>query len=171
MQEILFASDGKTASGVQLEDGTQITATTVLSNATPKVTFEHLIPESRLDVAFLRNVRNIDYTSPVTKLNVAVNQLPNFTADPNTRGAEPMPHHRCTIHLNCENSGLLEDAFQDAAMRTGYSKKPMIEMVIPSSLDDSLAPKGHHVCLFFTQYTPYQLNWNEERRTAGFLIY
>ena len=42
-----------------------------------------------------------------------------------------------------------------------YSKKPMIEMTIPSSLDDSLAPKGHHVCLFFTQYTPYDLNWND----------
>ena len=40
----------------------------------------------------------------------------------------------------------------------------MIEMTIPSSLDDSLAPKGHHVCLFFTQYTPYDLQWNEVRR-------
>ena len=60
----------------------------------PQVTFEKLIPEARLEPGFLRAVRNIDYTSPVTKINVAVNKLPNFTADPNTRGEEPMPHHR-----------------------------------------------------------------------------
>ena len=58
------------------------------------MTFEKLIPESRLEPSFLRAVRNIDYTSPVTKINVAVDRLPNFTADPNTRGEEPMPHHR-----------------------------------------------------------------------------
>ncbi len=127
------------------------------------MTFERLIPEQKLDAAFLRDVRNIDYTSPVTKINVAVNALPNFKADPNTSGEEPMPHHRCTIHLNCENSALLEEAYRDAAQGQRFSRRPMIEMVIPSSLDDSLAPKGHHVCLFFTQYTPYGLNWNEVR--------
>ena len=58
------------------------------------MTFEKLIPKARLDPSFLRAVRNIDYTSPVTKINVAVDRLPNFTADPNTRGDEAMPHHR-----------------------------------------------------------------------------
>ena len=62
--------------------------------AVPQVTFEKLISESRLEPSFLRSVRNIDYTSPVTKINVAVNKLPNFKADPNMRGEEPMPHHR-----------------------------------------------------------------------------
>lgn len=164
VKEITFTPCGQHASGVVLEDGTNISAATVLSNATPKVTFEKLIPEARLEPGFLRAVRNIDYTSPVTKINVAVNKLPNFTADPNTRGEEPMPHHRCTIHLNCENSQMLEDAFQDAQKGGIYSKKPLIEMTMPSSLDDSLAPKGHHVCLFFTQYTPYDLDWNDDLR-------
>ena len=79
-----------------------------------------------------------------------------------------MPHHKCTIHLNCENSQLLEEAYIDATagQQQQYSKKPMIEMTIPSSLDPTLAPPGHHVCLFFTQYTPYSLNggWTKEAK-------
>ena len=60
---------------------------------------------------------------------------------------------------------LLEAAFRDASESGSYSKRPMIEMTIPSSLDPTLAPPGHHVCLFFTQYTPYSLSggrkWDE----------
>ena len=57
-----------------------------------------------------------DYKSPVTKINVAVNRLPNFLANPNNEkdAKEIQPHHRCTIHLNCENSKLLDEAFKDA---------------------------------------------------------
>jgi len=59
----------------------------------------------------------------------------------------------------------LETAFRDASESGYFSKRPMIEMTIPSSLDPTLAPAGHHVCLFFTQYTPYSLSngrkWDE----------
>ena len=115
-----------------------------------------------------------DYMSPVTKINVAVDRLPNFIANPNTKeGTENavMPHHKCTIHLNCEDSQLLENAYIDATKDTKksgqqYSKQPMIEMTIPSSLDPTIAPPGHHVCLFFTQYTPYNLEggWTEDAK-------
>ena len=115
-----------------------------------------------------------DYKSPVTKINVAVNRLPNFLANPNNEkdAKEIQPHHRCTIHLNCENSKLLDEAFKDATKDLDnpgeYSKMPMIEMTMPSSLDPTIAPPGHHVCLFFTQYTPYNLKggWTESAKES-----
>ena len=78
------------------------------------MTFEKLISESRLEPSFLRSVRNIDYTSPVTKINVAVNKLPNFKADPNTKGEEPMPHHRLVSELfhNFDKVALFPKSYQ-----------------------------------------------------------
>lgn len=154
------------ARGVVLEDGTEIKAKAVLSNATPKVTFLDLLPQGSLPQDIELDVRSISYESPVTKINVAVKELPNFLADPNKQKGEVMPHHRATIHLNCEHSDLIHDAYLDAQQGT-FSKSPMIEMVIPSSLDPTLAPPGSHVCLLFTQYTPYDLRegqWDDATR-------
>lgn len=154
------------ARGVVLEDGTEIKAKAVLSNATPKVTFLDLLPQGSLPQDIELDVRSISYESPVTKINVAVKELPNFLADPNRQKGEVMPHHRATIHLNCEHSDLIHDAYLDAQRGT-FSKSPMIEMVIPSSLDPTLAPPGSHVCLLFTQYTPYDLRegqWDDATR-------
>lgn len=164
VKEILIENDA--VKGVLLEDGKEISAKAVISNATPKVTFLDLIQENKLPEDLVESVRAFDFTSPVTKINVALSRLPDFTADPNVSQNEPMPHHQCTIHLNCENTRLIHDAFLDAQSGT-YSKKPMIEMVIPSSKDPTLAPRGAHVCLMFTQYTPYYLHgqdWTDQDR-------
>ena len=75
-----------------------VTLLQVLSNCTPKITFENLLEPSALPAKFRDAVSKIDYTSPVTKINVAVNKLPNFVADPSV-GSGVMPHHRCTIHM------------------------------------------------------------------------
>ena len=95
----------------------------VLSCATPKVTFLDLLEERELDTDLRQKVESIDYTSPVTKINLALSKLPDFSADPNTRGAEPMPHHQTTIHFNCEDMELLDEAYQDAAVRGNVSEK------------------------------------------------
>ena len=130
-------------------------------------TFFRLMKKS-VDVpdSFRRSLAGIDYTSPVCKINVAVNKLPNFLANPNTSPDSVMPHHRCTIHINCEKTEMIEEAHQDAKQGR-YSRTPMIEMTIPSSLDPTLAPPGHHVCLLFTQYAPYHLEggqWDDETK-------
>ena len=109
---------------------------------------------------YRRSLAGIDYTSPVCKINVAINKLPNFLANPNTEDDLVMPHHNCTIHLNCEKTEMIDEAYQDAKIGQ-YSRTPMIEMVIPSSMDKTLAPPGHHVCLLFTQYAPYNLATGE----------
>ncbi|GLH05938.1 Pyridine nucleotide-disulfide oxidoreductase domain-containing protein 2 [Gryllus bimaculatus] len=166
VQQIKVDSRGF-ASGVILEDGIEINADIVLSNATPKVTFLDLISPEALPEDFLCDVRSIDYTSPVTKINVAVNKLPNFIADPCTEPGHPLPLHQCTIHLNCENSNAIFETYQ-YALEGKLCQRPLIEMVIPSSVDPTLAPPGCHVCLLFTQYTPYTLSngktWDEETK-------
>lgn len=166
VSDITTAPSGE-ANGIILENGTEVHGKLILSNATPEVTFNRLMKAST-DVPedFRRSLSAIDYTSPVCKINVAVNRIPNFVADPNTSESSIMPHHRCTIHLNCEDSSMIQDAYKDAT-NGNFSKRPMIEMTIPSSLDATLAPEGHHVCLIFTQYAPYKLrdrDWDEEAK-------
>ncbi|XP_053407080.1 pyridine nucleotide-disulfide oxidoreductase domain-containing protein 2-like isoform X2 [Mercenaria mercenaria] len=157
------------AVGIVLDDGTEIRSKVILSNATPKVTFLDLLPKDTLPSDVKDEVKLFNYDSPVTKINVAVNKIPNFLADPNTTEDSVMPHHRCTIHINCEDTNYINEAYLEAK-RGKYSKRPMIEMTIPSSLDPTLAPPGHHVVLLFTQYTPYNLadgqTWDEKNKNA-----
>lgn len=156
VSKIVTDGDGA-ASGVVLEDGRELRCKIVLSSATPEVTFNKLMTRDQVPEDFRRALGNIDYTSPVCKINVAVNQLPNFLADPNIEQNTPMPHHRATVHMNCEDTEMIVDAYKDA-LQGNFSRKPMIEMTIPSSLDPTISPPGQHVCLFFTQYAPYSLS-------------
>ncbi|XP_064103849.1 pyridine nucleotide-disulfide oxidoreductase domain-containing protein 2-like isoform X1 [Macrobrachium nipponense] len=140
--------------GVETDDGNIIYAKTILSNATAHVTFLELLPSGSLPRDFEASIKALDYTSPVCKINVALKSLPNFRANPNVGPNSVMPHHRCTIHLNCEDIELLEGAYFQA-LKGKIPDNPMIEMTIPSSCDPTLAPPGCHVALFFTQYVPY----------------
>ncbi|KAL2083113.1 hypothetical protein ACEWY4_020886 [Coilia grayii] len=158
VEQVLVGSDGR-AQGVVLQDGSEIRSRVVLSNATAHVTFKHLTPQESLPPDFLKAVDQIDYTSPVTKINVAVDRLPNFLAAPNVSEGVPGPHHQCSIHLNCESVDVLEQAYHDC-LQGRPSTRPMLEMTIPSVLDSSLAPPGCHVVSFFTQFTPYSLGGN-----------
>ncbi|XP_067948100.1 pyridine nucleotide-disulfide oxidoreductase domain-containing protein 2-like [Watersipora subatra] len=150
-------SQGGKVKGVILEDGQEISADVILSNATPEVTFLKLMDKNDLPSDFYADVKSIDYTSPVTKINVAVNKLPSFLAAPNEADNSPLPHHQCTIHLNCESTDLLHQAFL-ADQNGTWSSRPVIEMTIPSSKDPTLAPQGHHIVQLFTMYTPYSLS-------------
>ncbi|XP_055894258.1 pyridine nucleotide-disulfide oxidoreductase domain-containing protein 2-like [Biomphalaria glabrata] len=154
------------AQGVVLEDGTEIRSKAVLSNATAKITFLNLLPQGSLPESLYKEISSVDYTSPVTKINVAVSEIPNFIADPNLSKNQVMPHHRSTIHINCEDSKLIHEAYLHAQLGK-VSEKPMMEMVIPSSLDPTLCPAGQHVVLLFTQFTPYHLSdgeWTDDKR-------
>lgn len=159
-------STGK-ARAVVLNDGTEICSNVILSNATAKVTFTDLLDtfSANLPQDFLQSVSHIDYSSPAAKINVAVNKLPNFLANPNERGDNPLPQHRGTVHLNCERMSLIHEAYMDA-MQGKCSRRPVIEMTIPSSVDPTLAPPGCHVVQLFVQYVPYTLaggqRWTEQ---------
>ncbi|XP_067858148.1 pyridine nucleotide-disulfide oxidoreductase domain-containing protein 2 [Heptranchias perlo] len=160
VNSILVDSNG-TTQGVALQDGTEIRSKVVLSNATAHVTFLELTPKDSLPKAFVKEVLAIDYTSPVTKINVAVDHLPNFLAVPNDDGIPPSHCIAGTIHLNCEDMAYIEVAYDDACKGIP-STRPLIELCIPSILDPTIAPLGCHVISIFTQYTPYYLQGGKE---------
>ena len=144
-------------------DGELITAGRVASNIDAHQTFRRLVSGSALSETFVRAVDRIDYSSASAKINLAVDQLPDFRCCPGH--TEVGPQHRGTIHIGtgCE---YLETAYDDA--RQGrISTRPIVEMTLPTSVDSTLAPPGHHVLSLFVQYAPYQLAdgpWDDAAR-------
>jgi phytoene dehydrogenase-like protein len=138
--------------GVALADGTEILAPKVASGVDANVTFLKLMGAGDLPADFVQAVRHIDYASASCKINIALSELPDFTALP---GTAPGPQHRGTIHIS-PTMEYIERAYDDA--KYGYpSKQPIVEATIPSVLDDTLAPPGKYVMSMFTQYFPYKL--------------
>uniref|UniRef100_UPI00398EC629 pyridine nucleotide-disulfide oxidoreductase domain-containing protein 2 n=1 Tax=Pristiophorus japonicus TaxID=55135 RepID=UPI00398EC629 len=160
VNSILVDSNGA-AQGVVLQDGTEIRSKVVLSNATPHVTFLKLTPKDALPSDFIEEVSAIDYTSATTKINVAVDRLPNFLAVPSDDGIPPSQRIAGTIHLNCEDMANINEAYEDAYQGVP-STRPLIELCIPSILDPTIAPPACHVISIFTQYTPYHLRGGKE---------
>jgi phytoene dehydrogenase-like protein len=155
VKEILV--DGGAVKGVALEGGEIVESELVLSSATPKVTFQDLLPQGTLPDSFQELIDSVDYSSAVTKINVALKGLPQFIASPDgypTGSLEPGPHHQCTIHMNSESLNVLHEGYVDL-QHGRWSKRPLIELCMASSLDPTLAPPGCHVASIFTQYSPY----------------
>jgi phytoene dehydrogenase-like protein len=147
----IVVKDGA-ARGVVLQDGTEIQATRIASGADANVTFLKLMSSDDLPADFVEAVRHLDYSSASCKINVALSELPDFTAVP---GTAPGPQHRGTIHIS-PTMEYIERAYDDAKYGRP-SQHPIIEATIPSVLDDTLAPAGRYVMSMFTQYFPYKL--------------
>jgi phytoene dehydrogenase-like protein len=139
-------------SGVALANGDEFHANVVVSCLDASVTFLRLVETKALPADFVESVKHLDYSSASCKINLALSEIPNFTCLP---GNNVGPQHHGTIHIS-PNRDYIEKAFDCA--KYGYiSENPVIEATIPSSLDDTVAPKGKHVMSMFTQYFPYQL--------------
>jgi phytoene dehydrogenase-like protein len=154
----ILIKDG-TAQGVALADGTELRARVVASNADANVTFNRLMDNRLLPPAFADAVNRISYDSASLKINVALSELPDFTAYP---GSQPGPQHRGTIHL-CPDQDYIERAYDDAKFGRP-SERPVLECTLPSAVDDTVAPPGKHLMSMFVQYAPYKLaqgNWDE----------
>ncbi|XP_021273703.1 pyridine nucleotide-disulfide oxidoreductase domain-containing protein 2-like isoform X6 [Herrania umbratica] len=150
----LMIGDSGTVKGVLLADGTRVHSSVVLSNATPYKTFLGLVPQDVLPDDFLRAIKYSDYNSGTTKINVAVDKLPQFHCC-RSNNPEGGPQHTATIHIGSESMEEIGSACQDA-WNGLPSKRPVMEMTIPSSLDKTISPPGKHVVSLFTQYTPYK---------------
>ncbi|XP_040999626.1 pyridine nucleotide-disulfide oxidoreductase domain-containing protein 2-like isoform X1 [Juglans microcarpa x Juglans regia] len=140
--------------GVLMVDGERLHSSIVLSNATPYKTFMELVPQIFLPDEFVRAIKYSDYSSGTTKINVAVDKLPQFQSC-NLNHPEVGPHHTATIHIGSESMEEIGLACQDA-WNGLPSRRPVMEMTIPSSLDKTISPPGKHVVSLFTQYTPYK---------------
>jgi phytoene dehydrogenase-like protein len=143
---------GGRAYGVAMQDGVEYHGRKVVSGVDANVTFLKLMDPAELPAEFADSVRHLDYASGSCKINLALSEVPDFAC---LRGNTPGPQHRGTIHL-CPTREYIERAFDQA--KYGYiSDNPIIEATIPSSLDDTVAPRGRHVMSMFTQYFPYRL--------------
>jgi phytoene dehydrogenase-like protein len=140
--------------GVALADGTAFHARKVASNADAHVTFLDLLEEGELPAEFVAAVRNLDYSSASLKINVALSELPDFTAVRGS-GLPPNDHLRGTIHV-APTLDYMERAYDDAKYGRP-SADPILECTIPSVVDTTVAPPGRHVMSLFVQYAPYQL--------------
>ncbi|KAL3849700.1 hypothetical protein ACJIZ3_011582 [Penstemon smallii] len=151
VSELMIDESGKVC-GVVLADGKQMHSSVVLSNATPYKTFMEFVPRDVLPDDFLRAVKNSDYSSATTKINLAVDQLPQFHC---CSSPDAGPQHMGTIHIGSERMEEIDSACQDS--KNGLpSRRPIIEMTIPSVLDKTISPPGKHVINLFIQYTPYK---------------
>ncbi|OIT32006.1 prolycopene isomerase, chloroplastic [Nicotiana attenuata] len=140
--------------GVMLADGTILHSSFVLSNATPFKTFMDLVPDDVLPHDFHNAIKCSDYRSATTKINLAVDRLPQFQCC-NISHPDAGPQHSGTIHIGPESMEEMHIAAQDA--ENGLpSRRPIIEMTIPTVFDKTISPSGKHVIGLFIQYTPYK---------------
>jgi phytoene dehydrogenase-like protein len=152
------------ATGIRLENGEEIQASIVVSNVGPKLLYGRLIDPTALDTEFRRRVQGYKVGSGTFRMNVALEELPDFTCLP---GAGE--HHQSGIII-APTLDYMDQAFIDARAH-GWSKAPIVEMLIPSTVDSSLAPVGGHVAsLFCQQFAPTLGNarsWDTEREEAA----
>ena len=152
------------AFGVVLSDGREIAAGAIASNAHPRTTFLDLLDASALPADFVEKVRAWKSAGPSLKVNLALGELPNFTARP---GTHTQAHHRATIHI-APTVDYLQRAYEDAAAE-GESPEPLIECFLQTPTDPSLAPPGKHILSIFAQYFPYDRpgGWSQAKREAA----
>jgi phytoene dehydrogenase-like protein len=143
------------AAGVELTDGKTIEAKVVASSIDARQTFLQLLAPGELPADFREAVARIDYSSASAKINLALGEPPQFTAAPAAAAHRIGPHHHGTIHIS-PTQDYIESAFADAVCGRP-SERPVLEITLPSSLDQTIAPPGKHVMSIFVQYAPYRL--------------
>ena len=151
------------ATGVALESGEEIQARVVTSAVDPKRTFLKLVEPAHLDPEFVRQIGQIRMRGSSGKVNLALDALPNFAALPGEG-----PHLRGAISIS-PSIDYLERAYDDAKYGS-FSRRPYLDIVIPSTIDPSMAPPGKHVMSIFVQYAPYHLkegSWPDRREEFG----
>jgi phytoene dehydrogenase-like protein len=154
------------ARGIALEAGEIIDAEVIASSVDAHLTFEVFMESDELPEDFRKAIGRIDYSSASAKINLALSEPPQFTASP---GQGVMPHHRGTMHIG-PTLDYLERAYDDAKYGDP-SSEPILEITMPTSADNTIAPEGKHLLSVFVQYAPYQLSggqcWDQVKESFG----
>jgi phytoene dehydrogenase-like protein len=160
------------ASGVRLHDGRVLRARTVVANVHPKLLYQRLVPSAALDDDTAERIARHRNGSGTFRMNVALSELPDFRAAP---GTTLQPHHQSGILVG-PSLRYFEQAYFDAKSRAhnpGWARAPIVELVISSTLDDTLAPNGQHVASLFCQHVNPVLEdggWDAHRDTVAQLM-
>ncbi len=157
------------AAGVVTEAGEVFRARIIVSNLNPKLLFTRLVDPAALPADFLRRIHNWRCASGTFRMNVALSELPDFSCLP---GRQPADHHTAGIII-APSLEYMDRAYIEAKT-TGWSRRPIVEMLIPSTLDDSLAPPGRHVASLFCQHVAPELpdgkSWDDRREEVADLM-
>jgi phytoene dehydrogenase-like protein len=159
----IIVKDGK-AKGVVLASGDEIYADIISSSVDPRLTFVKMIEKGNLPDDFLEEINRYKFRGSSGKVNLALDALPNFKAMPG-----PGAHLRGAISIS-PSVEYMERAYDDAKYGN-FSRRPYIDMVIPTLTDPSVAPPGKHILSCFVQYAPYKLrpglNWDDQKEAFG----
>jgi phytoene dehydrogenase-like protein len=158
----IIIKDGA-AVGVVLDSGDYLTATVVSSSVDPSLTFLKMVGTEHLPDDFVSEIRRYKFRGSSGKVNLALDALPSFTCLPG-----PGTHLRGAISVS-PSIDYMERAYDDAKYGR-YSRRPYVDVVIPSLTDPSVAPPGKHVMSCFVQYAPYHLkegSWDDHKEAFG----
>src|SRR6184192_126131 len=149
------------AKGVVLANGDEIYADVISSSVDPRLTFMKMVGQEHLPADFIEDIQRYKFRGSSGKVNLALDALPDFKCMPG-----PGPHLRGAVSIS-PSVEYMERAYDDAKYGQ-FSRRPYIDMVIPSLTDPSVAPPGKHVLSCFVQYAPYKLaagdTWDDARR-------
>ncbi len=159
----ILISNGQ-AQGVVLDNGQQLTAKVVVTSLHPRTAFLDHVGRQNLPDDFVKDIEHWKTRSGVVKINLALAELPDFTADPGTNLQE---HHTGSVEM-APTMPYIERAFQEA--RDGKpATRPFSDGVIPTAFDKTLCPDGYHIMSLFTQWVPS--DWNEQPHTEELQAY
>lgn len=162
-------SNSGRATGVVLQSGEEIRARAVAANVPPKLLFRDLVPEGLVASDLRTRFTGMKTGSGTFRMNVALSELPDFPCRP---GKDLQPHHGSGIIIGPTVS-YLERAYLDARVY-GWSREPVVEMLIPTTLDPALAPTGRHVASLFVQHVAPHLpdgrSWDEAKDEFADLV-
>ena len=154
------------AVGVELDNGELVDANIIVSSADPRQTLFNLVGAPKLEPRVMRRVRNIRFRGSTAKINLALKSMPQFSSAGNDE-------IKLSGHIIiCPSLDYLERAY-DNAKYGNISRAPYLDIVIPSMLDDSLAPAGQHVMSINMQFAPYRLqgtDWDSQKDNLGALV-
>lgn len=161
--------DGGKAAGVMLESGEEIAAPIVAANVGPALLYRRMLDDADLPADFRRRIAGFKTGSGTFRMNVALSELPDFTVMP---GKERAEHHTAGIII-APGLDYMDRAFDDAKTH-GWSREPIVEMKLPTTVDDSLAPPGMHIASLFCQQFAPELpdgrSWDDAREEVADLI-
>ena len=165
VREVIVERDR--AVGVVLDNGETVRARYVASSVNPKLLYTRLVPADALPAEFLARIGNWRNGSGTFRINVALSALPSFTALPG--GGD----HLTSGIILAPSLGYMDRAWLDARAH-GWSREPVVEVLIPSTLDDTLCPPGQHVASLFCQHVAPQLSdgrsWDDHREEVADLM-
>jgi phytoene dehydrogenase-like protein len=152
--------------GARSDDGRSWRARCVVSSLNPKLLYQQLLDPALLPAPFRERIAKWRCGSGTFRMNVALSELPDFSVLP---GRERAEHHAAGI-IMAPSLAYMDQAWLDAR-KHGWSQRPIVEMLIPSTLDDSLSPRGQHVASLFCQHFAPQLpdgaSWDQHRDAVG----